>query len=84
VGGWIPESIYDGPRMAQPDEVWNYRRGDGFEKAILLATALAARDPSTPVEITTDAATATVQQGSHRTTWPTSKPLRGKIVITAG
>ena len=30
------ESIYDGSRMAQPDEVWNYGRGDGLEKAICL------------------------------------------------
>ena len=29
-------SIYDGSRMAQPDEVWNFRRGDGLEKAIAL------------------------------------------------
>jgi len=32
-------SIYDeGYRLAQPDEVWNYRRGDGLEKAITLAS----------------------------------------------
>jgi hypothetical protein len=31
------ESIYDGKRLAQPDEVWNFKRGDGIEKAILLA-----------------------------------------------
>ena len=31
------ESIYDGQRLAQPDEVWNFRRGDGIEKAFLLA-----------------------------------------------
>ena len=32
-------SIYDGPgRLAQPDEVWNYGRGDGAEKALLPAT----------------------------------------------
>ena len=38
VAAWPDESIYDGPaRMAQPDEVWNYRRGDGFEKALLVA-----------------------------------------------
>ena len=30
------ESIYDGNRMAQPDEVINYGRGDGLEKAITL------------------------------------------------
>ena len=32
-------SIYDEHyRLAQPDEVWNYRRGDGLEKAITLAS----------------------------------------------
>ena len=34
------ESIYDGKRLAQPDEVWNFGRGDGIEKAILLANFL--------------------------------------------
>jgi hypothetical protein len=34
-------SIYDEPyRLAQPDEVWNYGRGDGIEKAILLANLI--------------------------------------------
>ena len=38
------ESIYDEPgRLAQPDEVWNYGRGDGAEKAILLANILRDR-----------------------------------------
>jgi len=31
------KSIYDEKRLAQPDEVWNFRRGDGVEKALLLA-----------------------------------------------
>ena len=32
-------SIYDEEyRLAQPDEVWNYRRGDGLEKAVALAS----------------------------------------------
>jgi hypothetical protein len=34
------ESFYDIKRLAQPDEVWNFRRGDGIEKAILLANYL--------------------------------------------
>jgi hypothetical protein len=28
------QSIYDGSRMAQPDELWNFGRGDGLEMAI--------------------------------------------------
>ena len=42
------ESIYDEPgRLAQPDEVWNYGRGDGAEKAVLLANILNQRHPDT-------------------------------------
>ncbi len=41
VAAWPGESIYDGAtRLAQPDEVWNFRRGDGFEKALLVANVL--------------------------------------------
>lgn len=35
------ESIYDGAsRCASPDEVWNFGRGDGLEKCLLVANAL--------------------------------------------
>jgi hypothetical protein len=41
---WPDESIYDGPvRLAQPDEVWNYKRGDGLEKALTLAAIIGKR-----------------------------------------
>jgi hypothetical protein len=40
------ESIYpESCRLAQPDEVWNYGRGDGLEKALTLANILRSRDP---------------------------------------
>jgi hypothetical protein len=39
------ESIYDGPsRCATPDEVWNFGRGDGLEKCLLVANALSLRE----------------------------------------
>jgi len=35
------ESIYDGTsRLAQPDEVWNFGRGDGLEKCLLAANVV--------------------------------------------
>ena len=41
---WPDESVYDGPvRLAQPDEVWNFKRGDGLEKALTLAAVLKSR-----------------------------------------
>jgi len=32
--GLCHNSIYDGSRLAQPDEVWNYQRGDGVERIL--------------------------------------------------
>ena len=40
------ESIYVEPeRIAQPDEVWNYMRGDGLEKAVSLANIIRSKNP---------------------------------------
>lgn len=39
-----PHSIYEGNRLAQPDETWNFRRGDGIEKALLLFDILKSRN----------------------------------------
>ena len=49
----LPEvSIYDeAGRLAQPDEVWNYGRGDGLEKALLLANILGSRHPGENLSI---------------------------------
>jgi hypothetical protein len=38
-------SIYDGSRLAQPDEVWNFDRGDGLEKALCLLNVIRNRRP---------------------------------------
>ena len=38
-------SIYDGTRIAQPDEVWNFSRGDGLEKALCLMNIVRSRMP---------------------------------------
>ena len=44
-------SIYDGKRLAQPDEVANYKTGDGLEKALLLANVIHERNPEQDIEI---------------------------------
>jgi hypothetical protein len=43
LSGWPDESIYEGNRLALPDEVVNYQRGDGLEKAIVLIHVIRAR-----------------------------------------
>jgi len=40
ISGMPNDSIYDTQRLAQPDEVWNFGRGDGVEKALLFANYL--------------------------------------------
>ncbi len=39
----LSESIYDGQRLAHPDEVANYGKADGVEKAITLANIIHSR-----------------------------------------
>jgi hypothetical protein len=45
------ESIYDSNRLALPDEVWNFKRGDGIEKALLLADIIIQRVSSGRITI---------------------------------
>jgi len=40
ISNLLNDSIYDGKRLAQPDEVWNFQRGDGIEKAFVMADYL--------------------------------------------
>ena len=47
-------SIYEGKRLAQPDEVANYLRGDGLEKAFLLANIIRQKDPQIEFQIQVD------------------------------
>lgn len=51
LGSLSNESIYEGPRLAQPDEVVNYNTGDGIEKAFTLANVLYSRRPDQPIQI---------------------------------
>ncbi|MFC1676281.1 hypothetical protein ACFL3G_04360 [Planctomycetota bacterium] len=48
------DSIYNDNRLAQPDEVTNYKTGDGLEKAFLLANIIHQRNPQQQIEIIAD------------------------------
>lgn len=45
------KSIYPENRLAQPDEVHNFKRGDGIEKAILLSNIIKNREPDAEISI---------------------------------
>lgn len=69
-------SIYEeAGRLAQPDEVWNYKRGDGLEKAILFANVLHFKNPEGPITITIKGSTATVSSPAQAASFTTAKGL---------
>ena len=61
LSGLSPESIYDGKRLAQPDEIANYQTGDGLEKAFLMANILRSRHPQQEIQILAENSTVIVK-----------------------
>jgi hypothetical protein len=71
------ESIYDEDgRIAQPDEVWNYGRGDGVEKALLLANIFRSRDVTVPIRIDVEPGGATIHMGGRMERFDSTKGLK--------
>jgi hypothetical protein len=75
-------SIYDSGRLAQPDEVANYRTGDGLEKAFLLANIIHERKPGQDVEITTEKNNVFLK-GKKEYKFATTKRLKKTIRVLA-
>jgi hypothetical protein len=75
------ESIYDGNRLALPDEVWNFRRGDGVEKAFLLADFIHHKDKHALITITIDNENVTLSAGTHQFHFISVKKLKKKVTI---
>jgi len=60
------ESIFEGVgRLAQPDEVHNFRCGDGLERILTLATIMRERHRETDFTIVCENGTATLLRGSQ-------------------
>jgi hypothetical protein len=78
---WPNESIYDGTRVAQPDEVWNYQRGDGLERAFCLAAILKARHPEKVIHIECEPDYTLLTSGEIRQSWPSSKRLKNSLTL---
>ncbi len=55
-------SVYDGTRVAQPDEVWNYGRGDGLEKALCMMNIIRNRHPQENLRLKGDGRTVLVSR----------------------
>jgi hypothetical protein len=76
------QSIYDGNRLALPDEVWNYQRGDGIEKAILMADFIIKKEGSFPVIIKIDHRDVTVDHHNKKYIFKSGKSLKKTIEVS--
>jgi len=75
-------SIYDGKRLAQPDEVANYNGGDGLEKAFLLANVIRNRNPENNIEIIVGYSSVLLKAG-RQYQFESNKGLEKKVLIKA-
>ena len=76
-------SIYEGPRLAQPDEVANYGCGDGLEKAFFLANVIHNTDREQDIEITVCNNKVTLE-GLGRYRFESDKGLDNQVRISSG
>jgi len=70
-----PESIYTEQRLAQPDEVWNFQRGDGVERALCLLTVFKQRHPEQQMKLTVEPERAVLHTGSDTVEFASHKGL---------
>ena len=75
------ESIYDNNRLALPDEIWNFKRGDGIEKALLLADIIIQRDSSAIIEININKEKVVLESAGLEFQFTSGKTFRKKILI---
>jgi hypothetical protein len=80
--GFIDESIYDGNRLALPDEVWNFRRGDGIEKAFLLADFIVQKNPEASLVIEIVDKKVILKYENEDYTFSSSKSFRKSVIIS--
>jgi len=76
------DSIYDSERLAQPDEVANYKTGDGLEKAFVLANIIRRRNPQQNIEIIAEPNRAIIR-AEREYCFSSEKRLKKHISISA-
>ena len=76
-----PVSIYNEQRLALPDEVWNFRRGDGLEKAILLANVLHKVYPGDEIRLSAEGNKARISCKEKQCVFESSKGLFKEVTI---
>jgi hypothetical protein len=77
-------SIYDDKRLALPDEVWNFGRGDGMEKALLLADVIIQNDKSADISIVADIKRISLTYHKKVYIFESEKKFRKTILLSGG
>jgi hypothetical protein len=81
--GYMPdESIYDGKRLALPDEVWNFKCGDGIEKSLLLADFIMKKDNSSLISIEIENRKVRLEYNGHLFHFKSHKSFKKSIKIS--
>lgn len=75
------ESIYSVGRLAQPDEVWNFQRGDGVERAICLANIWKSRYPQQQISLIVSADSVALNLGCCEVVLPSCKGLTQQLSL---
>ncbi len=76
------KSIYDHKRFALPDEVWNFRRGDGIEKALLMADVIIQKENKATVSINIEEKNVTLDFNGRKYRFYSVKGFRKHIQIS--
>ncbi|HBH82985.1 MAG: hypothetical protein A2X05_04295 [Bacteroidetes bacterium GWE2_41_25] len=75
------DSVYDNNRLALPDEIWNFKRGDGIEKALLLSDIIVQRENSAGIEIIIDREKVSLESAGSVFQFTSHKNFRKRISI---
>ncbi|MEC7908226.1 MAG: hypothetical protein VYB95_02745, partial [Verrucomicrobiota bacterium] len=74
-------SIYDKFRLSQPDELWNFKTGDGLEKAIAIAVCWKNRYPQSHIEIKSNKNDVELSLNGNIHKFKTNKGLDKHIIL---
>jgi len=75
-------SIYDDNRISMPDELWNFKRGDGVEKAILLADFILKKDDTATISIDIDGSRIQLKYKGDTYNFVSLKSLKKSVKIS--
>ncbi|MFH1936911.1 MAG: hypothetical protein ABIK52_05050 [Bacteroidota bacterium] len=78
---WQGESIYEGNRLALPDEVVNFRRGDGIEKALTMANVIRSRDRGCKIFLTINDRDILLQVSRDKYHFTSEKHFRKNLTL---